>query len=226
MSLDNIGNTLGEDVVDPLDEYQELYSENGKVDEFNTVNTAKEVVKTPKRKGTSMIREIIKMAITIILIWGTFSCLFINARIPSESMEPTLDVGDRLLGWRLFSDINRGDIIIFHSPDDNKLLIKRVIGLPGDRVDIERGFVKINGEELDEPWLPFDTVGQTLSEGKTYYGYVPDNCYFVLGDNRTNSFDSRYFEATWVKRESVVAKALVRYYPFNKIGTFNYNKEK
>ena len=96
----------------------------------------------------------------------------------------------------------------------SQLYIKRVIGLPGDKVQIIDGKVYINDSEtpLDEPYLPEPPEGD--------YGpyYVPEDSYFMLGDNRNWSKDSRFWTNTYVKKEKVLAKAIFRYYPFNKIG--------
>lgn len=201
-----------------MQEYQDLYDEEGNFIESEYDKLTSDTKCT--KKSTNFIVELLKMSLIIILLCGIFFSLFVNAEIPSESMEPTINVGDRILGFRWFKDITRGDIVIFHSPDNGKLFIKRVIGLPGDHISIDRGFVKINGEVIDEPWLPVDVVGQTFYDGDKDIGEVPNNCYFVLGDNRTNSHDSRYFSTTWVERKVIVAKAVCRYFPFNKMCTF------
>lgn len=153
--------------------------------------------------------KIIAAGIVIAVLLNRF--VIINADITSESMSTTLEKGDKLIGLRLaylFSEPKRGDIIIFEYPDDGeKLLIKRVIGLPGDMVIIEDGLVYINGSEvpLDEPYAH--------GTNKQSFGpyMVPADCYFVLGDNRDNSKDSRYWTNTFVTKKQIVAKALFRY---------------
>ena len=143
----------------------------------------------------------------------------INAVIPSCSMEHTISVGDRVIGNRLaytFGDPQRGDIAIFKFPDDeSQLFIKRVIGLPGDKIQIINGLVYVNdsAEPLEEDYLPEEPTGA--------FGpfYVPEDSYFMLGDNRNYSKDSRLWENTYVKRDKVLAKAALRYFPFDKFGT-------
>jgi signal peptidase I len=148
-------------------------------------------------------------------------------RIPSASMEDTLLIGDRVLvdriSWR-FSEPERADIVVFHPPFDGPVLIKRVIGLPGDVISVSDGFVSINGRRLDEPYVrrvdgqqepsePFSN-GLPWSLEKPYE--VPAGSYFVMGDNRTDSGDSREFGP--IKRGQFVGRAFARYWPPGRIG--------
>ena len=120
---------------------------------------------------------------------------------------------DRLIGFRLsylFSSPERGDIIIFKYPDDESInYVKRVIGLPGDIVQIIHGKVYVNDEELDEPYIlePMQDNPQEL----TYI--VPEGSYFVMGDNRNESWDSRYWTTThYVEKNKIIAKVLFKYF--------------
>lgn len=174
-------------------------------------------------KKTSLKRELMEDLLLVIIVIAAVIFLqrfvMINAVIPSGSMEDTISVGDRVFGNRLaykFGDPERGDIAIFRYPDDESVLfIKRIIGLPGDKVEIRNGLVYLNDSEepLEEDYLLETPVGD--------YGpyYVPEDCYFMLGDNRNNSKDSRLWNNTYVTRENVLAKAVFRYYPLNAIGT-------
>lgn len=154
--------------------------------------------------------KIVVIAVVFALVFTNF--IIINAEVPSGSMRDTIWEGDRLFGFRLaykFSEPKRGDIIIFKFPDDEtQNYVKRVIGLPNDIVQIKNGCVYINGEELDEPYIK-DYI---LDDGETYTYIVPEDSYFMLGDNRNNSKDSRYWVNTFVKKEKIVAKVVVRYY--------------
>ena len=154
--------------------------------------------------------KIVVIAVVFALVFTNF--IIINAEVPSGSMRDTIWEGDRLFGFRLaykFSEPKRGDIIIFKFPDEEtQNYVKRVIGLPNDIVQIKNGRVYINGEELDEPYIK-DYI---LDDGETYTYIVPEDSYFMLGDNRNNSKDSRYWVNTFVKKEKIVAKVVVRYY--------------
>ncbi|MDO4187398.1 MAG: signal peptidase I [Lachnospiraceae bacterium] len=151
------------------------------------------------------------LAIVFSVIINTF--VLINARVPSASMENNVMTGDRLFGNRLSyikEDPKRGDIVIFRYPDDEtQLFIKRVIGLPGETVMIIDGKVYIDDktEPLNEPYLAQEMLG-------TFGPYeVPENAYFVMGDNRNYSLDARFWNNTYVYKDKILGKALIRYYP-------------
>ncbi len=184
-----------------------------------------------KGKKASTGRTILEYAVLAIVAVAV--ALLIQAflvkpyRIPSESMEDTLLIGDRVLvdriSWR-FSDPQRTDIVVFNPPFAGPVLIKRIIGMPGDEVSLRDGAVYINGEALDEPYVrtvggeavpsePFDN-GLPWSLQKPYT--VPADSYFVMGDNRIDSGDSREFGP--VRRGQLVGNAFARYWPPGRIG--------
>ena len=153
--------------------------------------------------------------IAFLLALFVVTCIIINAVIPSESMEKTIMTGDRLIGNRLAYGINlqigdkqifkkmrdpkRFDIIIFRYPDDeSELYIKRIIGLPGETVEIKDGDVYIDGSKkpLDDSFTAEKTEGS-----------------FVMGDNRNCSYDSRFWDNTYVRFDEILGKAVFRYYP-------------
>lgn len=200
--------------------------------------------KTPESKKDAIKTEIIDWIKTIVgcfLVVGfLYTFVLINASIPSGSMENTMAAGDRLFASRLnytFGDPQRGDICIFNYPVDKaqgkkRLFIKRVIGLPGETVEIKDAKVYINGSDtpLDEPYLKEEW--KVRNDGMFFE--VPEGYYFVMGDNRNNSSDGRYWaekamaagvattveEAinfSFVPEKDMLGKAYLRYWPLNKI---------
>ena len=165
------------------------------------------------------IRMII-IVVAVVILAQNF--LIINAKVPTESMVNTIMVGDQIFGNRLaykFGDPQRFDIVIFKYPDDEKqLFIKRIIGLPGETVTIKDGKVYINDsqEPLDDSFCP----ETPLAKGDGVY-QVPEDCYFMLGDNRNYSKDSRYWVNKYVARDKILGKAVLRYWPLNKIKFLN-----
>jgi signal peptidase I len=142
--------------------------------------------------------------------------------IPSPSMEPTLDVGDRVLVNKLsykFHDVNRGDVVVFERPPgastgqngEIKDLIKRVVAVGGDSIEAKEGTVFVNGDQIDEDYLepgtPTDNLPLTT---------IPEGQVFVMGDNRTNSEDSRIFGP--INEDAIVGRAFIRVLPITDIG--------
>lgn len=133
--------------------------------------------------------------------------------IPSESMVPTLNVDDRLFVTRVYNEdkFERGDILVFESEELGEKLIKRLIGLPGDKILIENGQVSVNGEKLIEPYIG----NEDRFNGKYE---VPEGKYFFLGDNRLWSKDSRYWNDPYIDGKDIIGKAQIKVYPFSEIG--------
>ena len=145
------------------------------------------------------------VAVTVVLM----TCVFSINKVPSTSMKPTISPNSLIINWKLPYLLSNptpkhGDIIVFQSPDEAKLLVKRVIGLPGDRISFNNGYVFRNGKKLDEPYLA--EQGSTLSSEPGYE--VPDGMLFVMGDNRGHSRDSRFMTSIFVPIESVQAQNL------------------
>ena len=172
----------------------------------------KAVAAAPEK--TNVFKEIfdwvavIVIAVLISFVLHTF--VMVNATVPTSSMENTIMAGDRVIGSRLYylrHEPERGDIVMFDYPDDPSILyIKRVIGLPGDHVEITGGKVYVNGEVLDEPYL------NVITEGEWGPYDVPEGCYFMMGDNRNDSADSRYWQNTYLTRDGIVGKAVLKYW--------------
>jgi signal peptidase I len=189
--------------------------------------------RTSRRRKSSPTRSLVEWiavfagAIVVALLIKTF--LVQAFYIPSASMNPTLLEGDRVLVNKLsyhFHDVNRGDVVVFErdpsqpdsSPDETKDLIKRVIGLPGENIYFDNGRVFINGKALDEPYLPpgTNTLQGTISCTVDKPCQVPQGDVWVMGDNRTNSQDSRYIGP--VSEDTIVGRAFVRVWPLNRLG--------
>lgn len=159
--------------------------------------------------------------ITISIFLIVFTCVFSVNKVPSTSMEPTIEPKSFIINWRfpfLAGDPipNHGDIVVFRpGGQDRRLLVKRVIGLPGDQISFEGGYVFRNGEKLDEPYL--QTEGVTYSDTERFS--VPDGCIFVMGDNRLHSRDSRYMENPFIPVKNILAKELVSF-PMNPLKWF------
>ena len=147
------------------------------------------------------------------------SFLFQAYSIPSPSMAPTLAIGDRVLVAQLNTDPARGDIIVFDrpandpktSPDDPDVLIKRVIGMPGETIESRDGVVYVDGKKLTEDYLPEGTE-TVITSPKT----VPEGTLLVLGDNRSESYDGRYFGP--IDKDLIVGRAIARIWPLSRAG--------
>ena len=170
-----------------------------------------------KKKMNPILEWVIVIAIALAAALFINYVLIINSVVPSGSMESTIMTGSRMMGLRVtywFSDPQRGDIVVFKYPDDpSQNFVKRVIGTPGDVVEIKAGVTYVNGEVLDEPYLNETPAPRDFGPYE-----VPEGHYFMMGDNRNNSNDSRFWKNTYVPREYVLGKALFVYWPLNRIG--------
>ena len=175
-----------------------------------------ELEEMAKPKESSFVRELVSWILlfvgAIVVALVVNKTVLANTEVPTGCMENTIHGGDRLFGFRLaytFSDPERGDIIIFKYPDNEKEnYIKRIIGMPGDKVEIKKGVVYINGEELEEDYLKEKPLELDFGPYE-----VPEDSYFVLGDNRNGSHDARRWTNTYVHRDKIIAKAIFKYYP-------------
>ena len=182
----------------------------------------KKEIKNADNKKKVVAKEILSwvevILVSLALAWILGNFIIMNAYIPSASMENTLTEGDRVIGSRLsykFHEPERGDIIMFKFPDDeSRDFIKRIIGLPGETVTIKGGKVYIDDSQipLDEEYLKETPFEEDIGPFE-----VPEDSYFVMGDNRNNSHDSRYWNNHFVKKEKILAKAIVRWFPVTKI---------
>ena len=149
--------------------------------------------------------------------------------VPTGSMEDTIEIGDQILAQKvsleLGQPVKQGDIVVFHNPDgtsEHDVLVKRVIATAGQTVDLQDGKVVVDGQALDEDYttgMSWPLSVQAPGAQVSYPYTVPDGCVWVMGDNRENSADSRYFGP--VDRSDLIAVALVRYWPLNRIGAID-----
>lgn len=151
----------------------------------------------PARYGGSgyAIAGITTSAVGLVLVCASALLIMLYFTAPitvaGQGMMPTLREGEQFLMWKIVEEVKRGDIVVFWYPDDpSKSYIKRVIGLPGEEVMVENGKVLINGSPLDEPYINADYRSSDSMPASTH---VKDHHYFVMGDNRKNSSDSRYW---------------------------------
>jgi signal peptidase I len=185
-----------------------------------SLNQDREPQQTSQTPQENPWLEIAKtVATAAILAFGIRTFVAEARYIPSSSMEPTLEINDRLIIEKIsyhFREPERGDVVVF-SPTQtlqeqnfNEAFIKRVIGLPGDTVEVKNGRVYINNEPLVEKYIA----------EKPLYDYgpvtVPQEQYLVLGDNRNNSYDSHYWG--FVPEENLIGRAVIRFWPVDRLG--------
>lgn len=156
-----------------------------------------------------IIKEIIPYIVIVLVVVLIRTFIITPVRVDGDSMKNTLKNGDILLLYKLGS-INRLDIIVLDEEKDNEKIIKRVIGLPGETVAIKKGKIYINDKVIDDEYA----YGETSDYDKVT---LEDDEYFILGDNRLISKDSRYFGP--IKKSEMKGKIVFRLFPFTKIGT-------
>ena len=170
-----------------------------------------------KKKGGGLVEYVIILAVSFALVFGFVRPFVVEAFwIPSGSMIPTLEINDRVLVNKFiyrFTEPDRGDIVVFQSVEDPKQdLIKRVVGLPGDRIAVRSGRLIVNGEPQKEPFTNERFPDRSFFAPTT----VPKNHVFVMGDNRANSQDSRVFGP--LPEKNIEGEAFLRFWPPSRIG--------
>ena len=164
----------------------------------------------------NILKNIKDLIITVLIaiVIGTIisNHIISNAEVPTGSMETTIDTNSFIIVNRTaywFNKPERLDIVVFYHPDiNNKLLVKRIIGMPGDTVEIKNGKLYINDKEIDESTY----VSSNLNDNWGPYN-VPDNSYFMLGDNRAYSHDARYWDNKYVSSDYIIGEAVFEYKP-------------
>lgn len=153
-------------------------------------------------------------ALAIVFLLKQF--VFFNVYVPTGSMIPTINENDKVLVTRIHNvnNLKRGDIIVFYSDELGETLVKRLIGLPGDKIEIKNGQVFVNGEKIKDDYV---------KNKDDYNGNfeVPEGKYFFLGDNRPISNDARYWENHYIDSSKIEGKAQFVFYPFNDFGKLN-----
>ena len=170
-----------------------------------------------KNSGNLLLEWIKIIAAAVLLACFLNTCIIANCRVPSGSMEPAIMTGDRILGLRLSYKLGgepeRGDIVIFThgtGPANAKTrLVKRVVGMPGETVDIRDHHIYINGSEkpLEESYLAEEM------DSEEFHFEVPEDSYLMLGDNRNHSSDARDWKDPYVSKKEILAKVWIRYFP-------------
>ena len=171
-------------------------------------------------KNNPWIELIQTIATAAVLSLGIRTFIAEARYIPSSSMRPTLEVNDRLIIEKLsylFREPIRGDVIVFNPTESLKAenfqdaFIKRIIGLPGEIVEVKIGKVYVNGKKISEEYI-FEAPDYNYGPSR-----IPEDEYLVLGDNRNNSYDSHYWG--FVPKKKIIGKAFVRFWPFDRLGS-------
>ena len=192
------------------------------MDEKKNKKKKKEKEKVPpevkaRREAYDWIQSLISALLICVLV---FVFVLRIMDVHGTSMFPTLNNGDKVLVSDLFYEPARGDIVVFKkdSYDDNKALVKRVVAVAGDvvNIDFEKGVVYVNGEALEEDYIDVLTTTKIDFIGPQT---VPDNCLFVMGDNRNAATDSRDKRIGMVDKRLVIGKVLLVVYPFESFGS-------
>lgn len=172
----------------------------------------KEEAEKPTRKIKSFVNSFILPILYGILIALILTqVMFFHAEVPSGSMETTIMTGDRIVGNRMaywFDRPDYGEIVIFWSAEYNEFMVKRVIGCPGDHVELRTDGVYVNDRRVRDDYVQGTT--RELRDGEDDW-IVPSDSYFLLGDNRENSADSRYWSQTFIPEDEIYAKYMFRY---------------
>ena len=187
------------------------------LDHFHTETIAEPQEKEEKRSGfMRFVIDVVETLILSIVLFAAINMVSARIRVDGASMEPTLQSGEFVIVNKLayfFGDPEVGDIIVFHFPrDPDQEYIKRIIGLPGDRVEVKNGEVFVNDQILDEDYIAAAPVYNEVWE-------VPADSLFVLGDNRNNSSDSHSWGS--VPLDFVIGKATFIYWPPTEWGILN-----
>lgn len=181
---------------------------------FNDSNKKSKEKVTNERKGNFFKDWIIPILSALVLALLINKFIFFNIYIPSGSMIPTLNINDKLVVTRVYNkeNLEEGDIVVFYSDEYKERLVKRLIGLPGDKIEIKDGVVFRNGQKINE-----DYVKNKDDFNGTYE--VPQGKYLFLGDNRPDSLDSRLWKDPYIEASKIEGKVQFRFYPLKDFGS-------
>lgn len=175
---------------------------------------------SPRRRRSAVVGWLVWLVPAALLGFGVKTYLGEPYKVPSGSMQPTIEPGDWIVANKLaddLTDFGHGDLVVFLPPpsveDEVDALVKRIIGLPGDEIAFADGVVTRNGDPLEEPYLAAGTVSTPRG---TESVVVPDGAFFVLGDNRSSSIDSRVYGP--VAGENIIGRASLRFWPLPDAG--------
>ena len=163
----------------------------------------------PVSRGRKLWNDYGYLLITLAAVFVLFKVILQLAYVPTGSMETTIPTKTLLIGWRLPYAVadpmpQRGDIVTFYSDELSKVLVKRVVGLPGEKITFKNGYTYINGEKLDESYLP----EQGITDGERVFE-VPEGHIFLMGGNRPGSRDCRSFEQPYIAVDKIQGRILV-----------------
>lgn len=182
-----------------------------------------EHAETKQGLGRSILSFVAMVALVLLLSWGLRTFVVQAYEIPSGSMEHTIEIGDMVFSEKisyLVRDVEAGDIVTFEDPEvEGRIMIKRVIAVGGQTVELIDGRVVVDGVALDEPYtngLPSEPLATPGGRTVSYPYVVPEGYLWVMGDNRTNSQDSRVFGA--VEESSVTGRGVLTYWPLSRFG--------
>jgi len=183
-----------------------------------------------KLKSNKFIQEwVIPFAVAGIVFLVLTKFVFFGIRVPTSSMVPTIEIGDRMFTTYIynFENIKRGDIIVFKNDDAsnrkedyNKRYVKRLIGLPNEEIRIENdGTIYVDGVKLEESYVKNQVDINDIYPGMNIGTFkVPEDAYFFLGDNRANSGDARYWKDPYVYKDELISKVRLRFWPLSSFG--------
>ena len=226
--LQNIAPDIGQDNAPHIESTSELWRELAQVESSPEIKSAQltpdsgyaKSGQTERRGFKYLLRDVLSVVVSAVVIAVALKAFVVDSRIvPTGSMIPTIHDGDRVIILKLpyfFGKTPKHqDVVVFAAPEEfenDEDLLKRVIGLPGDTVEVKDGLVYVNGVALDEPYINEPPVKDFAKVT------VPDGCYFMMGDNRNHSRDSTQWIDPYVPFTDIKGKVILCYWPVKHFG--------